>query len=222
MIGRLDDIAKLALPILLVVSSGAWGEAQRRSGPPRGRMWLAQDRDGERPFERNRGPGFGGRGGFGMGDGPRQFTDEQLETVLEFIKDHFPERYGEISALREQNPDIFRRRVGRMFPRIMRIMERSERNPQAGELMLEEDRLGLEINRLVEHYYDAEDAGRVADIRREIRELVTRRFEVRQQLREREVRQLERRLEAIRTQLQRDADRREERINDALQELGID
>ena len=132
-----------------------------------------------------------------------------------------PRPEQKISALRENNPDMFRRRASRMFPRIMRIMERSERNPEAGALMLEEDRLGLQINRLVEHYFDTDDADRIARLRGELRELVTKQFDTRQRLRELEVRKLQRRLEAIKTQLQRDADRRQERITHALGELGI-
>lgn len=221
MFGILNRVTKLALPLLLVVTSAAQGVADQRSGPPRGRTRLVQDRDGDRSANRGRRSGFPGRRGFGRGEGSRRFSDEQLDSVLEFIKEHFSERHNEISALRENNPDMFRRRASRMFPRIMRIMERSERNPEAGALMLEEDRLGFQIHRLVEHYFDTDDSDRIARLRGELRELVTKQFDTRQRLRALEVRKLERRLEAIRAQLERDADRRLDRINDALDELGI-
>ena len=221
MINNRDVATKLILPVLLVVAFAAQGLAEQRNGPPRGRMRLAQNRDGDRPAGRAQRPGFQGRRGFGRDEGVRRFSDEQLDSVLEFIKEHFPERHAELSTLRENNPDMFRRRASRMFPRIMRIMERSERNPEAGALMLEEDRLGFQIHRLVEQYFDTDDENRIARLRGELRELVTKQFDTRLRLRELEVRKLERRLEAIKTQLQRDADRRQERITDALGELGI-
>lgn len=221
MIGKLDGMLKLVLPILLVATSAAQGVAEQPGASRGNRPRLAQHRNRDRATNPDQRPGFRGRRGFGNGDGPRRLSDEQLESVLEFVKQNFPERLGEITALRENNPDMFRRRAGRMFPRILQIMQRSERNPEAGALMLEEDRLGFQINRLVEQFFDTDDSDQIARTRRELRDLVARRFEVRQRQREMEVRRLERRLEAIRMQLQRDADRREERIDDALAELGI-
>lgn len=172
------------------------------------------DRRGRRPARRNDRPGR-----------PRAFTAEEfaeeMERVQAFLEEHFPERLRELQAFRRDNPAGFQRRIGQMLPRMRRMMDMLERNPEAGKLMLREERLGFQIHRLVDRYFQATDSDRLAGLRSRIRELVQEQFEVRLKLRQQEVRRLERRLAAIKTKLQRDRDRREDRIEQSLEDLGV-
>jgi len=134
---------------------------------------------------------------------------------------HFPERLAELEAFQSENPEGARRRMGGMFPRVCRLMEMMERNPEAGELMLREERLNFEIYRMIDEYFAAADPGRIEALRGEIRAKVEQRFNVRMELRGQEIARLERRLEVIKKQLGDDAEHRGERIDLELHDLGV-
>ena len=184
---------------------------------PRGDRW--REREGPPP-EHKRPMRPDGR----RGDRRPLFSEmrgERLERVLEFLEDRFPERHKELQRLHETDPDLFSRRLRRMMPRIMRMIEAVERNPDVGKLTIEVEQLSMEIYERVERYFDAIDPERQGTLRREIHELAARQFDIRQELREIEITRMERRLDAIRVQLRRNEDHREERIERVLEELGV-
>ena len=98
------------------------------------------------------------------------------------------------------------------------MMEAFERSPETAALMVQQEKLSFRIGMAVDHYFDATGADKLQALRKAIRELVTERFEIRQQLRQRDVNRLERRLEAVRAQLERDA----ERLNLAAELQGLE
>lgn len=184
---------------------------------PRGDRW--REREGPPPEHKSPMRPEGRRGDrrplFG------EMRGERLERVIEFIKDRFPERHEELQRLHETDSDLFNRRLRRMMPRIMRMIEAVERNPEAGQLTIDVEQLSMEIHERVERYFDAIDPERQETLRREIHELATRQFDVRQELREIEIVRMERRLDAIRARLRRNEEHREERIERVLEELGV-
>lgn len=148
------------------------------------------------------------------------FADE-VERVQAFLKEHFPERLRELKAFRAENPEGFRRRLAQIVPRMRRMMSMLERNPEAGKLMIHQEQLEMEIHKRVEMYFETTDSAKLRDLRREIRRLVEEKFDVRLKLRDQEVQRLERRLDAVKKQLERDVDQRDERIRQIVEELGI-
>ena len=171
-----------------------------RGGPP-DRPWSRRAR-GEAPFD------------------PEQFKAD-FERVRQFVTEHFPERLAELEEFQSENPNAARRRMAHMFPRVRRIMEMMERNPEVGELMIREQRLQFETQRLLDEYFSVNDSDRLNDLREKIRANVAEGFDVRIRLRTQEVERLERRLEVIRQQLGADAEHRDERIQMELHDLGV-
>lgn len=201
-----------------------WPRRQRDGTGPAWRLVGMSDEEQprfRRGEGRTRGPGpRGERPGRRRPLTPEEFAEE-FDEIQQFLQEQFPERLGELRRFRRTNPDGFRRHVGRMIPRLRRIMDMLERNPQAGQLMLREERIGFQIQRLVDQYFEVSDPNQVRRLRREIRGLVEEQFDVLLEMREHEVQRLERRLEAIRTRLTRDRERREQRIEQSLGDLGI-
>jgi hypothetical protein len=150
-----------------------------------------------------------------------EMRGERLERVLGFLEEHFPERHEQLLQLQESDPDGFSRRLRRMMPRIMRMIEAVERSPDVGKMTVEVEQLAFEIHNRVEQYFDAIGSERQETLRREIHKLAARQFDIRQELREIEITRMERRLDAVRAQLRRNEEHREERIERVLEELGV-
>ena len=144
-----------------------------------------------------------------------------MERVRRFVREHFPERMEKMEQFRQRNPDGFRRHMRQMMPRIRRMMETMERDPEAGALMVHEEHLNLDIQRMAREYSQAVDPDRLDALRHEIRARVEERYDVRLKRRDQEIQRLERRLEAIRAQLANDLENREFQIEQELLDLGV-
>jgi hypothetical protein len=194
------------------------GDRQRGERRERGVRGPRGERGerGERRFDsRRRGPG----GPMGRMDPDER--REKIDEILDFVEEHFPARYRELSTLRTTNPSAFRRRFAAAMPKLMEMAERFKRNPEIGQLMIREERIGFQIRRLVDEYIDTDSRDRKDDLRNQIEELVTEQIGVRMELREFEVKRLERRLEVFRKRLDRDRERSDEVIQRTLKDLGV-
>lgn len=144
-----------------------------------------------------------------------------IEDLLAFVQEHFPIRYEQLNTLRESDAEGFVRRIRQMAPRIGRMRELFERNPENAQLMVREQKLGFEIQRRVDHYFEAGETLQREELRDEIRSLVEERLGVQHKLRELEVERLERRLRAVKKTLDRDRDRRDQQVEYTLEDLGV-
>ncbi len=67
--------------------------------------------------EENRGPRQGPRPGFGPGRGPGrerfELTDEEIDRIMEGLKQRSPEKAKELAELRKKDPEKFREELGR-------------------------------------------------------------------------------------------------------------
>ena len=173
-----------------------------------------------RGAHRQQGPGLRGRGPQPGGPAPER-PGAEMERVRRFVREHFPERMEKMEQFRQRNPDGFRRHMRQMMPRIRRMMETMERDPEAGALMVHEEHLNLDIQRMAREYSQAVDPDRLDALRHEIRARVEERYDVRLKRRDQEIQRLERRLEAIRAQLANDLESREFQIGQELLDLGV-
>lgn len=185
------------------------------------------DSYGEAGPPMRRGAGRRGRfDGGGPDRGPRFFDGEEwaedIEAVRAFLEEHFPDRFDELKRLRTTNPRQFRMIMGQMMPRVHRMMEMMERSPEAGRQLIREQRLGFEIERFTEEYFRTQDEKTQNEIRLEVRRRVEEQFDIRLQLREMERERLEHRLEAMRRTLDRERQQRNERIQQVLDDLGVE
>lgn len=205
------------------------GEMRRRPGPRRDRAVAnctinvsEQDQPRRaRGAHRQQGRDLRGRGRRPGGPSDPERPGAEMERVRRFVRKHFPEGMEKLEKFRRRRPDAFRRHMRQMMPRIRRMMETMERNPEAGALMVHEERLNLDIQRIAREYSQAVDPDRLEALRHEIRARVEERFDVRLNRREQEIQRLERRLEAIRAQLANDLESREFQIEQELLDLGV-
>lgn len=213
--------------LVLAVSALAWGDpAPPRSAPaappPEDRM----DEDeagmemqlGPGPGRRPPGPRFGGRmrdgmGGPGMPMPPREPSDEDIEGLMKFMREHFPLIARRMDDLKRDDEELYRRSVRRMWPRFWLLKETYERDPEGrGRLMLADVQLEEDIRIKSRQYRQESDAARKARLGEELRGLLDRQFDVRLERRRLELVDLAKRLEEQTRRVDRFAARKQEMV----------
>jgi len=146
------------------------------------------------------GPGRGflrGRNGGGIpGEGDRppprfMLSQEELEEMTAFVREHFPEQYEKLRRL--HGKDKLRPIAAKLWPRIREIILAYRRNPELGNLMVEDLKLEEQFREKFQSYRGASKESR-KQIEDEIRTLLARQFDVRQKRRAVEIHELEKRL----------------------------
>jgi hypothetical protein len=198
--------------LFLVVQGDAYAQGRRdRLREPPGKPPRAVD-EGPRPGgEMLPGPG----GPFGV------ISPEQTEQLMEFIREHFPERYKLLRRMRERNPELFQRRIAEAAPRVLELLLRMKENPELGELMIQQQRLEEELHERVDDYFliaEEDDAER-EELRAAVEDTVSQLVELRLQRRRMEIDALQHRLEEQRERLEEDWAARDEIAADEVRKL---
>jgi hypothetical protein len=224
-----DDRKTVALMVLafLFVVPLAWAADPPPKGDERraiGAMeeadegWESQ-RPGPGPKPRM-GPGRVGRPGGPEVGGPWfELSPDERAELRQFVREHFPEIAEELEALREQSPERFERRLRRIAPDMLRLMDTMQIDPRRGILMVQERRLDMRIRQRVRQYRLTENVETRTEIRGQVRLLLGEQFDLRRQRRELEIRQLENRLGELRQHLANSNAKRDQIIEDQLDEF---
>ena len=136
----------------------------------------------------------------------------ERKRVMDFVKDRFPLIYDELGRLRARSPERFERRMRRMVPEMLRLMELLEVDPERARLAIKERVLDLKIRRQVQRLRKTRDEGERDEIEKGLRDLTEQAFENRLQRRELEIRDLQARIAELRDRLDEAREDREELI----------
>lgn len=152
----------------------------------------------------------------------RPLSPKDLDQAIEILARIHPEMVKDLQRRRETDARGVARAIQRRFPRIRSLLEMQRYDPAMFELRIEDLSLGR-ASRSVARKLHAVLKGKGQDeaepLRDEVVEIVTRHFEVRQQIREHELTRLERRIGELREQLAVRAESRQELIDQRLGEL---
>jgi hypothetical protein len=178
---------------------------ERRGGPPEGRLPGGGPADDMRDRDRDdRGPWGRGR--------PEPLTDAQLAEVRAIIDEHIPTLAQRLKAAEENEPEAADRFLARIAPRFRDILELKEHAPELVEVRIDELRTGMAIVAAARDLrrLDAEQPGSQAftDKKEEIRGLLVRQFDLRQQL---ERHRIERQIAEMQSALSRLAEQTRDR-----------
>ena len=139
--------------------------------------------------------------------------------VETFMEEHFPEQFEDLMRLHEQAPEAFSRKVNRLLPKMLRLMRFEHEDPRTFPSRVEEVRITTRIMALARRIAVDQDAAGDADLPDRLRQLLERRFDLRQKIHRNEVKRLERRLARARERLDRSAADKEEIITRELEEM---
>lgn len=179
--------------------------APRREGPLEGRG------HGARPA---------GRGGRGLERGIwRRLSDEERTELYEFVQENFPELHKELETLRQDQARQFQRRMARLAPKLLDLLDLMEIDPERGKLAIKEHKLEIQLRVLLLQYHKSQDESERAELRALIRPAVEKKLECRQQRHEQEIRDLEARITHLRKRLEQAAANRDKLVERALERL---
>jgi hypothetical protein len=145
-------------------------------------------------------------------------TPAQVDEVMAFVEQHFPIAYDVLGRLEERNPRVFRRRIQHMAPRIFEMKRAVQEDPPIGRLLVADFRLESEIIELRRQYREARDPATKQSLRGELEGLIGRQFDVQLQRQSLLLERLETRLDAQRKRVERQAERRDQIVNERLLE----
>lgn len=205
----------LAGAFMLLMTDRLWAQPEERAGSTNRRAaeidrllddaGTDEDWDDKRPSSpgrrgerRGEGPPDGGPGrpSFGRGESRRApLTTEETEELMEFMEEHFPERYERLNAVREANPHAFRRMIFRHSRPLLHILRVKRHDPELAEVMIAEHRVEEKLAEKRRAYREARSPAARQELLGQTRQLLEESFDLKQQRLEMEIERLRKRLE---------------------------
>lgn len=145
------------------------------------------------------------------------------DQVLAVLNDVMPHLARRLEAVRQQDARRFGVMIRRMGPRLRELIHDKQENPELYQLKVSESRLGFQtiqlIRQLRQAQADPQNQEKAQAIRDELRQVVAEHFDLRQRLLEAKVAAMEKRLEQTREELADRAQRREQLIDQRMEQL---
>lgn len=158
-------------------------EARRPGGEPFG--------EAGGPFGKHGGPFGGGRG---SGHDPHGMRMHRLHgEYLEWLEENYPEEAERLAEMREENPELHRRHLAFSMKKYGRIAKAAEDNPELAAVLKEDLELKKQRAELLEEIESASNKEKEALIE-ELKEVVSRRFDLIVKRKEIEYEQLRKRV----------------------------
>ncbi len=160
-------------------------QARFHRAPPGSRMGPGD----KRPFGRRpRRPEF---------DLWKRLSETEREGVRAFAQEHFPRMYEQLQRAEERNPVRFRRRMRKILPHLLELMDIMETDPDRGALMIQERRLDIRIRQAASRYRSADGEAQRSRLSKKLRESCAELFDCRQRRRALEILRLEARINEL-------------------------
>ncbi|MBC8482115.1 MAG: hypothetical protein H8D47_05560 [Planctomycetes bacterium] len=201
--------AVLTVPCFAADDEQIWEDSQprqgRRIGGGDGDARKGSERsDRQKPMGRgdmnDRKPGT--RGMDGMGGGGRHGNDEDgrmQEKFAEFqkwLEKEYPEQAEKLADLKKQKPDMYRRQMMIVLKKYGRIYEASKSNPELAATLKEDLELNAKRDALLRKIAKADEQEKV-ELAVELKEVLSRRYDLILKRKEIAYRQLQEKLEKL-------------------------
>jgi hypothetical protein len=176
--------------------SGEWG---REGRPPMGPQEAG-------PMD---GPGKGkGQSRWGRGGGPGGGRGERMqrmqrkhEKYLDWLKENYPQEAQELEKVRQENPELYMRRLMHSGRKYGRIAEAAKDNPELAAVLKEDLELKDERDEIVQKLRSAEGEETEA-LTAELKEIVSKRFDLIVKRKQLQHKQLLEKLEKLKKQVE--------------------
>lgn len=123
------------------------------------------------------------------------------EPLWQILSEFYPEQVRQLQALREEDPAAFEQVEHQMRRWLRKLRETHRRDPQLARLMVRQHRTEMRLRDWRNRWQEAKPEDRPA-LRREGRQLVEQRVDLRLERMQREIAAFEKRLDALRANLQ--------------------
>ncbi len=162
----------------------------------------------------------------GRGMGRRRFQSSNIDMnspevrgVFELLAEYYPEWHEMLEQAKQpgrRNNRELRRKLWKYWPKIVKLVDTYKYDPELARKLIEDSYLRNRADALAREYHQSDDPAEKERIKRELTEILSRQFEVRQWIRERKLSNLEKRINQLRTELQQRLEKRDELIRHQL------
>ncbi len=165
--------------------------------------------------------GFDGPAGRRGKEGKRwqDLTQAQRKQIMQFLDTHFPRMSVELRNLKQNKPEVFKRRIRRVIPEVRRVMEMMKVNPQRATLHIQQRRLDMQMRQKARMYRKHVDQQQQAQLRKELHNLATQAFDIQLQLHQMEITDLQVRLGELVTRVEETRELRPQLIRQRVEML---
>lgn len=152
----------------------------------------------------------------------REFTPEQIDRLMQVVRDLDPDRAAKLETLRDHDPDRFAFVLSRTGRHLLGLSLLKDRDPELYGLKLAELRMGQQVNRIAQEIHAAretcseEELGRLQTM---LRERIREQSDLNFKARAREIILLDDHLKNMRERLVSDITNRDALVEERLQEL---
>lgn len=170
-------------------------------GPRRG--GKTGDRPGRGQFNGPRGQGPFGPKFRHPGEGPdaKPLSPEEIDRLMEFARQNFPELHERLSHLQESNPPAFQHMINRARGPMGEILRMARDNPELAKKLIQIYRVETGLAELRRRYHHASSDQQREQTKADIRAQLEKRFDLRLKRSRFEIRMLEKRLEEAKKSL---------------------
>ena len=144
-----------------------------------------------------------------------QLSDAQERELLQVIHRRFPHRYEQLTELRESNPDRYRQVMARWY---RRYEQWQAMGPEIQRLEMTRQELEIQSTQLAHRWRQASDDEK-PEIEAQLRQVLTKRFDVEHELHAQRLARMAQQLEQLRQEHAERAERRNEIIQQELNSL---
>jgi len=139
--------------------------------------------------------------------------------ITNFLKMHFPRMSIELRKLKEKNPKAFARRMRRVAPDVLRVMELMKVNPQRATLHIQERKLDMKMRHIASIFKKSQDNSQQVKLRQELSDLASQAFDLQLQLRQMEISDLQARVSELAATLKETHELRQQLIHQRVDML---
>lgn len=183
---------------------------------------------GDRGCRRGERGGAGGGAGGGEGGGRRGMRmRERYAEHLEWLEKNYPEEAKKLAALKEENPELYRKQMAISLRKYRGIKEAEKENPELAKVLKEDLALKGKRNRLVRKIRASKDNEEKEKLAEELEEVISDRFDLILRRKQIAYEQLLKKLEKLKKEVKRseasiekwkDADLKGEKVKTRLKE----
>ena len=146
-----------------------------------------------------------------------ELDSPQMQAVFRLLSEYYPE-WKEMfeQAKGKQGRRMLRRKLWKYWPKITKLAETYRTDPELTEKLIEDSYMRNQADKLAQEYHRTKEPDKKEQIKRELTELLSHQFEVRQWIRERKLSNLEKQIDQLRTELRQRLEKRDKLIQHQL------
>jgi len=193
-----------------------------QDGPP---SWVKDGQPGPPPWMKDGPPGppenmqRGKRGGHPqhpsmMDKKGHRGMRKKMEGKFKKMREDNPKEYERLMKLRKDNPTAFRKEIHKRYEKQFK-----KENPEAFKRMQEMKKIKKNVDALNKEYKKCEDADKKKEIKKQMRDLISRAFDITQEFREKKINDLEKKTKNLRKKLNKRGKNKKEMVNLRLKGL---